>query len=45
MAYHYEPGAVHSPRRDGPTRLIRMEGVDVSKVGRHAYRPVAEAAA
>jgi hypothetical protein len=45
MAYHYEPGALHSPRRDGPTRLIRMEGVDVSKIRRHAYRPAAEATA
>jgi predicted metal-dependent enzyme (double-stranded beta helix superfamily) len=41
MAYAYDPGALHSPRRDGPTKLIRMEGVDVSKVGRRAYRAAA----
>ena len=40
MAYSYDPGVLHSPRRDGSTSLIRMEGVDVSKVSRHAYRPV-----
>jgi hypothetical protein len=41
MAYAYDPGALHSPRREGPTKLIRMEGVDVSKVGRRAYRAAA----
>ena len=25
-AYLYEPGILHSPRRDGPTRLLRIEG-------------------
>ncbi len=40
MAYAYDPGVLHSPKRDDSTRLIRMEGIDVSKVGRHAYRPV-----
>ena len=45
MAYCYDPGVLHSPRREGPTRLIRMEGVDVSKIRRLAYRPAAEATA
>ncbi len=26
MAYLYEPGVLHSPRRDGSTRLLRIEG-------------------
>ncbi len=27
-AYLYEPGVLHSPRRDGPTRLLRIEGLN-----------------
>ena len=30
MAYVYNEGDLHSPRRDGPTRLIRIEGRDVA---------------
>jgi hypothetical protein len=45
MAYLYEPGDLHSPRRDASTTLIRVEGVDVTKIGRFAYKPLAEAAA
>ena len=26
---------LHSPRRDGPTRLIRIEGRNMEKVKRH----------
>jgi hypothetical protein len=40
MAYLYNEGDLHSPRRDGPTRLIRIEGVNMEKVRRLAYRPV-----
>jgi hypothetical protein len=45
MAMVYNEGDLHSPRRDGPTRLIRFEGVDVSRIKRDAYRPVETAAA
>ena len=40
MAYVYNEGDLHSPRRDGPTRLIRIEGRDVSKIRRYAYERV-----
>lgn len=33
-AHIYPEGAVHAPYRDGPTRLIRIEGVDTMKVKR-----------
>lgn len=33
-AHLYEPGVVHAPRRAGPTKLIRIEGVDTMKVKR-----------
>jgi hypothetical protein len=41
MAYVYNEGDLHSPRRDGPTRLIRIEGRDVTKIRRFAYERVA----
>ena len=37
MAYVYNEGELHSPRRDGPTRLIRMEGQNTDKIRRLAY--------
>ncbi len=37
MAHVYNEGDVHSPRRDGPTRLIRIEGTNMDKVRRLAY--------
>jgi hypothetical protein len=37
MAHVYHEGAVHSPRRDGPTRLIRIEGRNVEKLRRFVY--------
>lgn len=40
MAYAYHEGQLHSPRREGPTRLIRIEGVNMEKVHRLAYEPV-----
>ncbi|HZU90644.1 MAG TPA: hypothetical protein VE993_15430 [Stellaceae bacterium] len=40
MAYLYNEGDLHSPRRDGPTRLIRIEGQNVEKIRRLAYEPV-----
>lgn len=33
-AHVYHEGDVHAPYRDGPTRLIRIEGVDTMKVKR-----------
>src|SRR2546422_9440827 len=34
MAHVYNEGDLHSPRRDGPTRLIRIEGTNMQKVKR-----------
>jgi hypothetical protein len=39
-AYLYEPGVLHSPRRDGATRLLRIEGLNMDKVKRQAYEAV-----
>jgi hypothetical protein len=41
MAYVYNEGDLHSPRREGSTRLIRIEGRDVTKIQRFPYRQVA----
>jgi len=38
----YNEGDLHSPRRDGPTRLIRIEGTNMEKVKRFEYKAVAE---
>ena len=40
MAYLYNEGDLHSPRRDGPTRLIRLEGKNMEKVKRSPYERV-----
>ena len=40
MAYVYNEGDLHAPRRSGPTRLIRLEGVNMEKVRRLRYKPV-----
>ena len=40
MAYLYNEGDLHSPRRDGPTRLIRIEGKNMEKVLRYPYERV-----
>jgi hypothetical protein len=40
MADAYHEGQLHSPRRAGPTRLIRIEGLNMEKVRRLAYEPV-----
>jgi len=37
-AHVYNEGDLHSPRRDGPTRLIRIEGTNMAKVKRLSYR-------
>ena len=41
MAYLYNEGDLHSPRRDGTTRLIRIEGQNMAKVERFPYERVA----
>jgi hypothetical protein len=40
MAHVYDEGDVHSPRREGPTRLIRVEGTNMEKATRLAYEAV-----
>lgn len=40
-AYLYNEGDLHSPRRDGPTKLIRIEGKNMEKVKRYPYERVA----
>jgi predicted metal-dependent enzyme (double-stranded beta helix superfamily) len=40
MAHVYNEGDLHSPRRDGPTRLIRIEGTNMDRVKRLAYEKV-----
>ncbi len=37
MAHVYNEGDLHSPRRDGPTWLIRIEGTNIDKVKRLSY--------
>jgi len=37
MAHLYNEGNLHSPRRSGPTRLIRIEGRNMDKVRRLPY--------
>jgi hypothetical protein len=39
-AHFYGVGAVHSPRRAGPTRLIRVEGANLDHVKRSSIRAV-----
>ena len=40
MAHVYNEGDLHSPRRDGPTRLIRIEGRNMDTVRRLRYERV-----
>jgi hypothetical protein len=44
-AYLYEPGVLHSPRRDGATRLLRIEGLNMDRVKRQPYQAVEAAGA
>ena len=37
MAVAYAKGALHAPKREGDTKLIRMEGTDVSKLKRDKF--------
>ena len=40
MAHVYNEGDLHSPKREGPTKLIRIEGTNVEKVRRLAFERV-----
>jgi hypothetical protein len=44
-AYLYDPGVLHSPERKGPTRLLRIEGINMDKVKRRPYEAVSQQAA
>ena len=37
MAHVYNEGDLHSPRREGSTKLIRIEGTNMDKVKRLSY--------
>lgn len=40
VAHVYHEGDVHSPRREGATRLIRIEGTNMDRVQRRPYEAV-----
>lgn len=40
IAHVYNEGDLHSPKRVGPTSLIRIEGTNMAKVKRFKYQPV-----
>ena len=40
MAHLYNEGDLHSPRRDGPTKLLRIEGKNLDNVRRFGYRAI-----
>jgi predicted metal-dependent enzyme (double-stranded beta helix superfamily) len=40
MAHVYNEGDLHSPSRAGPTRLIRIEGINMEKIKRRKYEVV-----
>ena len=40
MSQVYNEGQLHSPKREGPTKLIRIEGMNMDGVARLAYEPV-----
>lgn len=44
-AYFYDVGVLHSPRREGATRLLRIEGMNMERVKRLPYEAVETAAA
>lgn len=39
-AHLYDPGVLHSPRRDSSTRLLRIEGMNMDRVKRLPYEAV-----
>jgi predicted metal-dependent enzyme (double-stranded beta helix superfamily) len=40
-AYVYNEGDLHSPRREGDTRLIRIEGTDLTRIKRDKFEVAA----
>jgi hypothetical protein len=40
MAYIYNEGDLHSPRRTGSTKLIRVEGRNLERIRRLAYEAI-----
>ncbi len=42
VAHVYNEGDVHAPRRAGPGRLVRIEGVNLERVARGKYEPVGD---
>jgi hypothetical protein len=42
-AYLYDINILHSPRREGSTRLLRIEGMNMDRVKRFPYEAVEEA--
>jgi hypothetical protein len=41
-AHLYGEGDLHSVRRKAETRLIRIEGIDLTKVKRDKYEPLTQ---
>ena len=41
MAHFYDVGAVHSPRREAATKLLRIEGKNLDTIKRSNIRPAA----
>jgi len=41
VAHVYNEGDLHSPRRRGPTQLIRIEGMNMDRIKRLRFEPVA----
>jgi len=39
-AHLYNEGDLHSPRRDGPTRLLRLEGLNMDTIKRFKFNAV-----
>lgn len=39
VAHLYNEGAIHAPSRNGPTRLVRIEGTNLERVARGRYVP------
>jgi hypothetical protein len=39
-AHLYNEGDLHSPRRDGPTRLLRLEGLNMDTIKRFKFDAV-----
>jgi predicted metal-dependent enzyme (double-stranded beta helix superfamily) len=40
MAYLYNEGDLHSPRRRGPTQLIRLEGMNMDRIKREKFKAI-----